>query len=694
MSAVPKPISVDDVSIDGRWFGGKSGEYHKSSMTAGNQEIIISPSGALNGQAQYNFNYIGNSGAAIDLSQSYLLTSFTTTVNYYPSAYATAFGQNNMPVTETTPIALAPGASDMLYQDAQLRLNNVDVGDTFAGQLGQTQFARKMITKKAGWWGRPSLRLPCMPGGGGSLPYGPGRGGDQEDGAVISGGSMYTWGNSIDSVDGKNSQQLPAMDVGVAGGMGAMAGYICDEPGFTDVSTGGFGNADCWGNLAAGPESNGAAVRYQRLTGLGYSPAECVVHMAADPSSGIIYSCPVTCISTKTQSCSALVNSALAYSMKKPILFGRQCTLRTNIPAGLAESAAFIPPGVSVNLTLQNAPTSQWMIYDNYSQDRAGGHTNHPWAIQSVNVNFTSVQLVLKTYTPSQLTSQSLAKAWALNGIIKLPHVRCRQWNTSFPGTVSSINQNILQGGTMPDLLVIAFGSALGLGGGNAGISSVCWSPLSDQRDLQLSTDVSCYDPTDLTGHGKEINTQGAGGGQYIPNVQAINTYVNGKQVLTTPLGVASESYDDVRAYLSYVFAATGSYEPSDSPALSFAQWSKSCRLYCFNLRGDQAPAGAFIPEDGAANITIQAQLTPGSATAPYLVGGSEMGGGPDSSTGAGSTPGNWSQPDNDAGACGYQLANAARAASRSNVAMYAFMFNLAEIEIDSTLQVKKTFGF
>ena len=690
MSAVPKPISVDDVSIDGRWFGGKSGEYHKSSMTAGNQEIIISPSGALNGQAQYNFNYIGNSGAAIDLSQSYILTSFTTTVNYYPTPYSAAFGQLNQPVTETTPIALAPGASDMLFQDAQLRLNNVDVGDTFAGQLGQTQFARKMMTKKAGWWGRPSLRLPCMTGGGGSLPNGTGRGGASN----ARGGSLYTWGNSSAKSAAMCSGQLPCMDVGVAGGMGAMAGYICDEPGFTDISTGGYGQADCYGTATAGPLSNGAAVRYQRLTGLGYSPAECVVHMAADPSSGNFTTCPVTCISTLTQSCSAIVNSTLAYSMKKPILWGRQCTLRTNIPAGLAESAAFIPPGVSVNLTLQNAPTSQWMIYDNYSQDRAGGHDNHPWCIQQVNVNFTSVQLVLKTYTPSQLTSQSLAKAWALNGIIKLPHVRCRQWNTSFPGTVSSINQNILQGGTMPDLLVIAFGSGLGLGGGNAGISSVCWSPLSDQRDLQLYSDPNCYTPT-VPNTTKEITTQGAGGGQYIPNVQAINTYVNGKQILTTPLGVASEGFDDVRSYLSYVFASTGSYEPSDSPALSFAQWSKSCRLYCFNLRSDQAPAGQFIPEDGAANITIQAQLTPGSAVAPFLVGGSEPANGPYLAGNTAIAPGNWNQPDNGTATCiGYQVANAARAASRSNVAMYAFMFNLAEIEIDSTLQVKKTFGF
>ena len=246
----------------------------------------------------------------------------------------------------------------------------------------------------------------------------------------------------------------------------------------------------------------------------------------------------------------------------------------------------------------------------------------------------------------------------------------------------------------MPDLLVIAFGSGLGLGAGNAGISSVCWPPLSDQRDLQLNTDPTSYDPSLTTGINQEITTQGAGGGQYIPNVQAINTFVNGKQVLTTPLGVASESYDDIRSYLAYVFASTGSYEPSDSPALSFAQWSKSCRLYCFNLRGDQAPAGQFIPEDGAANITIQAQLTPGSAVAPFLVGGSEPTGGP-VFEGDGSSPGDWTTPvDDHAGASGYQLASAARAASRSNVAMYAFMFNLAEIEIDSTLQVKKTFGF
>ena len=129
MSAFAKPITVEDVSIDGRYFGGKTGEYHKSSMTSATQEILISPTGSLNGAAQYQFNYIGNSGAAIDLSQSYILTSFTTQVS---TALAP---QTYVNVNEMTPIALAPGASDMMFQDAQLRLNNVknqDGGDAQA----------------------------------------------------------------------------------------------------------------------------------------------------------------------------------------------------------------------------------------------------------------------------------------------------------------------------------------------------------------------------------------------------------------------------------------------------------------------------------------------------------------------------------------------------------------------------------
>ncbi len=663
MSAFAKPITVEDVSIDGRYFGGKTGEYHKSSMTSATQEILISPTGSLNGAAQYQFNYIGNSGAAIDLSQSYILTSFTTQVS---TALAP---QTYVNVNEMTPIALAPGASDMMFQDAQLRLNNVDVGDTFAGQLGQTQFCRKMVTKKSGWWGRPSIRTYVPGANDGTLP-----GGNETYGY-----SLYTAGRN--AINGS----CPAMDIGISGGMGAMAGYWADEPGFTDVVSGGYGTANAYNESSSGPASSGAAVRYQRLTGLGFAPPECVVHQMSNQIGVHCLTLPVTPISTLTANCSANANSQLAYQYKKPILQGRQCTLKTNIPAGLADAAAFIPPGVSVNLTLQNAPTSQWFIYDNYSQDRAGGYANHPWTIANVQVVFTSVTLVLRTYTPSQITSQALAKQWALNGIIKLPHVRCRQWNTSFPATVSSVNQNILQGGTMPDLLVVAFGSALGLGAGNPGISSVCWSPLSDQRDLQLNTDADSQGNNTL-----QINTQGAGGGQYVPNVSSINTYVNGRQILTTPLGVASENYDDVRSYLAYVFANTGTYEPADSPALSFAQWSKSCRLYCFNLRSDQAKAGTFIPEDGAANITIQAQLVPGTSTTGFLVGGCESTGpAPDPAN-----PGDWMMPADEPQTCGQVQPNASRAAGRTAVAMYAFMFNLAEIEIDASLQVKKTFGF